>query len=255
MSAKLQEAIKGYLSQGYKIAENHSPTSVTLLKKGLFINKWLFLWTDDHSDVQISTQNFKNLTKKLSEKIRTQRVLEAKRSWTWKCVANKRYNELDSFSRLLVDEEEENNQILEQLKRERAIIENEINSRNLLGDTAIPLKEEIERCLNAGYELQSHTNSSAVLKRHTPHLSRDEMLKLCVGSNGRVQCNGESSKEMQERLNSLISLFKVYRTFKPPLRKDKHFLDKQFELDAEINALVTEMKYLGCSPNLGDYEL
>ncbi len=105
MSSNLQESIKEYLNQGYKIMEQLSPTSVVLFKKRFFLNKWLFLWSDDHSNVQTSRQSFGDLTKKLAEKIRQQRALEAKISWTEECVAGKGYVELDLFSRQLVDEQ------------------------------------------------------------------------------------------------------------------------------------------------------
>lgn len=252
MSGRLQDAIQRYLDEGYQIAEQLSPTSVTLFKKRLIGRKWLFLWIDDHSNVQVSKQRFRDLTKKLAKNVRLQKVLEAKMSWTEECVAGKGYGELDLFSRLLVDEEEKNDQMLTQLKEERSVLEKEIRFRNCLGNMVRALKEEVERCLNAGYELKSHTGSSAVLERRTPFL---ETLNLCVGSAGGVQRSGKSCKELQKRLDLLISMFKLYRTGKPTPGREKQVLNKQFELDAEINALHRGMKYLGYTPNLREYKL
>jgi hypothetical protein len=254
MNAKLQEAVSKFISQGYQIADQLSPTSVTLFKKRLIGRKWLFLWIDEHSNVQVSEQSFRDLLKNLSENVRLQRVLEAKMSWTDKLFAGKGYPQ-DSFSQRLLDEEEQNDQMLTQLKEERSEIEKEIRLRNCLGNMVRALKEEVERCLNEGYGLKSHTDNSAVLERCTPNLTGAEILNLCIGSDGAVQRSGESCKELQKRLDSLISLFKAYRTFKPTPGREKQVLDKQFELDAEINTLQKEMKYLGYTPNLKDYIL
>jgi hypothetical protein len=253
MSVKLQEAIKGYLDQGYKIVEQLSPTSVILFKKGFFHKKWLFLWTDDCSNVQISKHSLRDLTKKLAENVRLQRVLEAKMSWTRKLTAGKPYPQ-DLFGQLLVDEEEKNEQMLSNLKREKSTIEKEIIFRNCLGVMTTPIKKEVERCLNECYEVEDYAPDLAILKRRSPALGA-ETLKLSIGPSGNVQRLGESSTKLQERLDALISMFKLYRTVKPTPGREKQVLDKQFELDAEISALHKEMKYLGYTPNLKGHML
>jgi len=103
--------------------------------------------------------------------------------------------------------------------------------------------------------LKSHTASSAILWRRSPCLSGPERLNLSMGAAGKVQRSGESCASLQSRLDTLISLYKMYRTGRPTPGREKQVLDKQFELDAEINALCGEMKYLGYAPNVGDYIL
>jgi len=254
MSAQFQQAISQYVRQGYQRAEQLSSTSVALFKKKLIGKKWVFLWMDDNSKVRVSEHSFKDLTKNMAENLRSQRTLKARISGIQGLFAGKPYPQ-DSFGQQLIDEEEKNDEMLAQLEEERLAIEREIVLRNGLGNMMRALKEEVERCLNVGYELKSYTENSVILLRRSPLLSGPEQLELCTDASGKVQRSCASCASLQSRLDGLISLYKVYRTGRPTPGRERQVLDKQFELDAEINALYAEMKYLGYAPKVGYYIL
>lgn len=257
MSSQLQREVSQYLGQGYQIEEQHSSTSVTLFKKrlfGLFGKRRLYLWVDGLSKVQISKQSFRDLTKKLSENVRSQRILQTKVSWTDECTRSRPW---DEFDELLFKEYPQNLSMLTQLKKDKPALQSEISLRNFLGNMPATLKKEVERCLDNGYELRRYTNGSATLKRRVSmasSLDEYETLKLRADSTGGVQRDGESCATLQKRLDELIRLFKMNRKGYIPGAL-KYSLDKQFEFDAEVNALYNEMKYLGYTPNIGDYIL
>ena len=256
MSSLLQKEVSQYLGQGYQIEEQHSSTSVTLFKKrlfGLFGKRRLYLWVDGLSNVQISKQSFRDLTKKLSENVKLQRILQSKVSWTDERTKSRPW---DEFDELLFKEYPQNMSTLTQLKKDKAALQSEIRLRNYLGNMPATLKKEVERCLDNGYELKRYTNDSVTLKRRVSKgVGADyETLKLCADSTGGVQRDGESCTTLQKRLDELIELFKMNRKGYIPGAL-KYSLDNQFEFDTEVKALYNEMKYLGYTPNIGDYIL
>ncbi len=252
MSTRFEDEVARNVAQGYQVIERLSPTSVVLRRTWFFVfTTWLFVWLDEHSNVQVSRQSVRVLTKRLAEKVRAIRILEAKVSWTDEIIEEGRPS--DPFDILLAGEYDLNVQMLKQTEAERASLEKEIGIRNCLGKIREPLKAEVQRCLQEGYELSRHTDSTAVLLWRT--LGGMETLNFGLDSGGALKRTGSICTQLQGRLDALISLFKFYRTQTPPPGRDRQFLDKQFELDAKINALHGEMEYLGHTPDLGDYTL
>lgn len=210
------------------------------------------MWVDENSNTQISKQSLKDLTKISSKNVRQQRTLKVKLAWTNEHV-KPGSQPMNMFGKLLFEDYSHDVEMLTRLAREKKTIEKEIELRNCMGIITASIKKEVELCLGEGYELENFTTDSAVLKRSSPHLGGCEILRLGVDSSGNVQRKGEGNAVLQERLDTLISMFDVYRDFRPTPGREKSVLDKQFQLDSEIKALCIAMKHLGYSPNRGDY--
>jgi len=100
--------------------------------------------------------------------------------------------------------------------------------------------------------LRSYTNIDVIIEWHTRHSGGSRKLKLNIVPR---LTRGEREKSLQSRLEGYIRLFNTYREIAPVPGREKSVLDVQFELDIEIKTIHWEMKYLGYTPNLGDYIL
>ena len=197
-------------------------------------------------------QSLRDLTIMSAEIARKQRLLQNKLSWTQERMksGSRPWN---MFDKLLFDEHEQNIHELQQLANEKAYVDMKISRQRCIQKVPFNLlTNEIIKCLNQGYALKSYTATNVIMEWHTKYSGSSRRLKLSLG---RRVVTGASNNSLQSRLESYVQLFNAYREFAPAAGREKSVLDAQFGIDLEIKTIYWEMKYLGYTPNLGDYIL